>query len=81
MKKQTYTVTITDAWRDPEGGWSANGSWTKEYNVKATTMTGAVRIAKRLAGRSGERWTMLYDTGNSRQYKVQNAAIVAFVEV
>jgi len=68
---QNFIVEITDTF-----GGEANYSWVRRYLVKSTSFRGAM---SKVAKRYGAGWRNKYSSGDSAEYRMPGACIVAFV--
>jgi hypothetical protein len=73
MRESFYLVEMTDTF-----GGEANYSWCHRLNVRAISIRGAVRKARKYWGESG-RIRKIYDCGDSARYDVTGACVCIFV--
>jgi hypothetical protein len=67
-----FDIEMTDTF-----GGEANYCWVVRDTIKATTMSGALRVFKRKHGVGRTRKE--YDFGDMRRYKIANANVCIFV--
>jgi hypothetical protein len=70
----SFEVEMTDTY-----GGEANYSWVRRTTVKASSMSGALRIAKREWEVTGHRHRMTLDTGDMIRVDIVGAPVCIFV--